>query len=206
MGRHKRMDPSQGNTMEQYTNPVPLPQRPAQADGSRDGVRVPVTSDELSHMELLAAIQGSRVALEGKIETVAVEVNLLQADLLKVSDKVKVAEGSIVELQTEVGTLRKQMVQATSTVGRLKARSDSQLSNAHLSGFTIDEAPDLITISDLVDEKFVENQEIPVNDNHDVDKVSRMGFTTNLHKTSSLKPSSKFNPMLPSGNRIDTFH
>ncbi|KAJ1207499.1 hypothetical protein NDU88_002890 [Pleurodeles waltl] len=51
------------------------------------------------------------MVLGWKIDTVAVEVILLQADLRKVSDKVKVAEGSIVDLQTEVGTLRKQMAQ-----------------------------------------------------------------------------------------------
>ncbi|KAJ1131606.1 hypothetical protein NDU88_009941 [Pleurodeles waltl] len=83
---------------------------------------VPPTSHEPSRAELLAAIQGSRVALEGKIETVAEEDSLLWADLQKVSNKVKVAEGSIVELQTEVGALRKQMMQATSAVGRLEAR------------------------------------------------------------------------------------
>ncbi|KAJ1127535.1 hypothetical protein NDU88_005934 [Pleurodeles waltl] len=57
----------------------------------------------------LAAIQGTQVALEGKIESIALEVNLLRADHRKVSDKVKVAEGSIAELQSEVGTLRTQM-------------------------------------------------------------------------------------------------
>ncbi|KAJ1153343.1 hypothetical protein NDU88_006104 [Pleurodeles waltl] len=84
--------------------------------------------------------QGSGVALEGKIEPVAVQVNLLRADLWKVSDKVKVAEGSIVELQTEVGALRKQMVQANSTVGRLEARLEdpegrSGRNNVRLLGF-----------------------------------------------------------------------
>ncbi|KAJ1215353.1 hypothetical protein NDU88_002962 [Pleurodeles waltl] len=123
MGRHKWMDHSQGNTMEQYTAAVPLPQRPARSDGSGDGVRVLATSDEPSRAELLTAIQGSRVALEIKTETLAVEVNLLRAYIQKVSDKVKVAEGSIVELPTEVGALRKQMVQATSAVGRQGGRS-----------------------------------------------------------------------------------
>ncbi|KAJ1194262.1 hypothetical protein NDU88_003551 [Pleurodeles waltl] len=85
-------------------------------------MRVPLNPKEPSCAELLAAIQRSRVALEGKIETVAVEVNLLQEDFQKVFDKVNVAEGSIVELQTEVVALRKQMVQATSTVGQLEAR------------------------------------------------------------------------------------
>ncbi|KAJ1191558.1 hypothetical protein NDU88_000874 [Pleurodeles waltl] len=57
-----------------------------------------------------------------------------------VSEKVKVAEGSIVELQTEVGSLRKQMVQVNSTVGRLEARLEntegrSHRNNIHLPGF-----------------------------------------------------------------------
>ncbi|KAJ1162210.1 hypothetical protein NDU88_002683 [Pleurodeles waltl] len=101
MGRHKRMDASQVNTMEQYTTPVRLPQRAARSEVSGDDMRAPLNPEEPSRAELPAAIQGSRVSMEGKVETVAVD--LLQADLRKVSDKVKVAEGSIVELQTEVG-------------------------------------------------------------------------------------------------------
>ncbi|KAJ1107856.1 hypothetical protein NDU88_005244 [Pleurodeles waltl] len=78
--------------------------------------------------------------LEGKIETVAVEVNLLRADLRMVSEKVKVVEGSIVDLQTEVGTFRKQMAQITSTVGTIEARLQdsegrSRWNNVRLLGF-----------------------------------------------------------------------
>ncbi|KAJ1119490.1 hypothetical protein NDU88_007675 [Pleurodeles waltl] len=101
MGRHKQTDTSQGNTMELYSTPVPLPQSPDRSEVSGDDMTVPMNPEEPSRAELLAPIQGSRVGLEGKTETVAVEVNLLRADLWKVSDKVKVAEGSIVELQTE---------------------------------------------------------------------------------------------------------
>ncbi|KAJ1150786.1 hypothetical protein NDU88_003575 [Pleurodeles waltl] len=119
---HWKPDVSQGNTMEQYTTAVPTLQGVTRVAGSDDGQSGLLPVEEPSLVEILAAIQGSRVALEGKIETVAVEVNLLRADLRKVSDKVKVAEGSIVELQAEVGTLRKQMAQAGSTVGRLEAR------------------------------------------------------------------------------------
>ncbi|KAJ1164768.1 hypothetical protein NDU88_005202 [Pleurodeles waltl] len=140
MVRHRKTDVSQGNTMEQYTTAVPTPLsviRVAGSDGGQSGL-LPV--EELSQAEILAAIQGARVALEGKIETVAVEVNLFRADLRKVSDRVKVAEGSIVELQAEVGTLRKQMAQAGSTVGRLEARLEdaegrSRLNNIRLLGF-----------------------------------------------------------------------
>ncbi|KAJ1177080.1 hypothetical protein NDU88_002344 [Pleurodeles waltl] len=136
MGQNWQEETLQGNTMEQYTTPAPLPHRQPRLGGSGDGLSTPVTTEEPSRAEILAAIQGSRVAIEGKIETVAVEVNLLRADLRKVSDKVKVAEGSIVELQTEVGALRKQMVQANSMVGRLEARLEDE--RAGPSGITSD--------------------------------------------------------------------
>ncbi|KAJ1119544.1 hypothetical protein NDU88_007729 [Pleurodeles waltl] len=140
MGRHKLTDASQGNTMEQFTTPVPLPQSPVRSERSRDDMRAPANPEEPSHVELLAAIQGSRVALEGKIENVAVEVNLLWADLQKVSDKVKVVEGSIVEPQTEDGALLKQMVQANSTVRWLEVRLQdtegrSRQNNVRVLGF-----------------------------------------------------------------------
>ncbi|KAJ1169745.1 hypothetical protein NDU88_001636 [Pleurodeles waltl] len=89
--------------MEQYTTPTPLPQRQTHLGGSGEALEEPATVGEPMHVELLAAIHGARVALEEKIETVAVKVkvNLLRADLPKVSEKVKVAAGSIVDLQTE---------------------------------------------------------------------------------------------------------
>ncbi|KAJ1216932.1 hypothetical protein NDU88_004530 [Pleurodeles waltl] len=85
-------------------------------------------------------LRGHRVAREGKIETMAVEVNLLRVDLRKVSDKVKAGEGSIVELQTKVGVLRKQVVQANAAVGRLEVRLEdaegrSRRNNVRLLGF-----------------------------------------------------------------------
>ncbi|KAJ1087706.1 hypothetical protein NDU88_000871 [Pleurodeles waltl] len=105
MGRHRKTDVSQGNTMEQYTTAKAAQQRVTRVAGSDDGQSGLLPVEEPSGAEILPAIQGSRVALEGKIEMVAVEVNLLRADLRKFSDKVKVAEGSIVELWAEVGIL-----------------------------------------------------------------------------------------------------
>ncbi|KAJ1198313.1 hypothetical protein NDU88_002155 [Pleurodeles waltl] len=107
--------------MEQYTTPIPVSLHQTHLGGAGEVHGTPAAVEEPSWAELLAAIQASRVALEGKIETMAVEVNLLRADLRKVSDKVKVAEGSIVDLQMEVCALRKQMMQVTSTVGMLEA-------------------------------------------------------------------------------------
>ncbi|KAJ1213559.1 hypothetical protein NDU88_001193 [Pleurodeles waltl] len=74
MGRYQRTNASQGNTMEQYTPPVPLPQPNANPRGSEDSESVATTAEDPSRSEILAAIQGLRVALEGKIETVAVEM------------------------------------------------------------------------------------------------------------------------------------
>ncbi|KAJ1171573.1 hypothetical protein NDU88_003434 [Pleurodeles waltl] len=113
----RRTDVLQGNTMEQYTT----------VGGTEEGQSGTMPAEEPSRAKILAAIQGSRVALEGKIETLAVEVNLLRADLRKVSDKVKVAEGSIVELQMEVGA------QANSTVGRLEARLEDAEGRSRLN-------------------------------------------------------------------------
>ncbi|KAJ1191542.1 hypothetical protein NDU88_000858 [Pleurodeles waltl] len=70
-------------------------------------------------MELLQAIQGSQLALENKIETVALAVNLLCIDLCEVSDKVCLVEGSIEEFQTEVSTPKKQVAMTESRSGGL---------------------------------------------------------------------------------------
>ncbi|KAJ1194082.1 hypothetical protein NDU88_003377 [Pleurodeles waltl] len=122
MGRHRQMAAAQGSTIEQYTTPASLMQRQMWMSEPGDDLGTPAAVEELPQAELLVAIQGLRVALEGKIETVAVEVNLLQEDIQKVSDKVKVAKGSILELQTEVGALQKQMAQVTSKAGVMEGR------------------------------------------------------------------------------------
>ncbi|KAJ1205303.1 hypothetical protein NDU88_000738 [Pleurodeles waltl] len=106
IGWHRQSTTSQQNTIEQYTTSVPLPQLQVRSGGPEDVLGVPETTGEPSRAELLGPIQGSG----GKIETVAVEVNVLRADPMKVSEKVKVAESSIMELQTEVDYLCKQMV------------------------------------------------------------------------------------------------
>ncbi|KAJ1109719.1 hypothetical protein NDU88_007079 [Pleurodeles waltl] len=81
--------------------PSPLPRHQTHMGGPGEALVMPATAEEPLCTELLAANQGARVAQEGNIEMVAVEVNLLRTDLGKVSDKVKVAEGSIVDLQTQ---------------------------------------------------------------------------------------------------------
>ncbi|KAJ1157157.1 hypothetical protein NDU88_009872 [Pleurodeles waltl] len=73
MGWHRQAASSQGNTREQYTTPTPLPQCQTCVGGPGEVLGTPATVEEPLRAELLAAMQGSRVALKGKIETVAVE-------------------------------------------------------------------------------------------------------------------------------------
>ena len=47
--------------------------------------------------------------MEGQIQGVAMEGNLLRADLRKTADKVHTAEGHIDTLQSEVAQFKKQM-------------------------------------------------------------------------------------------------
>ncbi|KAJ1218844.1 hypothetical protein NDU88_006416 [Pleurodeles waltl] len=74
MGRYRWTDVSQGNTMEQYTTVVPLPQCAARLGGTEEGQSEMTPAEEPSQAEILAAIQGLKLALEGKIVTVAVEI------------------------------------------------------------------------------------------------------------------------------------
>ncbi|KAJ1115400.1 hypothetical protein NDU88_003624 [Pleurodeles waltl] len=83
MERHRQMAASQRNTMEQYTTPGPLPQCQTRFEGPNDVLSMAVFAEEPLWVEVLAAIQCSWVALEWKIEKVAVEVNLLRVDLIK---------------------------------------------------------------------------------------------------------------------------
>ncbi|KAJ1216428.1 hypothetical protein NDU88_004030 [Pleurodeles waltl] len=71
----------------------------------------PAETAEPTKAELLAAIHGARFALEHRIEAMAIDFNLIWANLQKVSDKVTAAESNISELQTEMKSIKQQMVQ-----------------------------------------------------------------------------------------------
>ncbi|KAJ1098469.1 hypothetical protein NDU88_003580 [Pleurodeles waltl] len=92
MDKHRQVRPSQGNTIDQdATTSTPMQHATRQISGRK----VHEIEEEPTRAELLTGIHGSREALEGKKETVGIEVNLLCTDLCKVSDKVRVAERSI---------------------------------------------------------------------------------------------------------------
>ncbi|KAJ1201020.1 hypothetical protein NDU88_004836 [Pleurodeles waltl] len=111
MSRNKQACSALGNTLVNYTTSTHWAIKMGH-------------DEEPTRAELLADIRSSREALEGKIKSVAIKVNLLHTDLRKVSDKVGLVEGSISELQMEVSVLRKQVAAATSKYGALEARME----------------------------------------------------------------------------------
>ncbi|KAJ1142273.1 hypothetical protein NDU88_008600 [Pleurodeles waltl] len=130
----------QENTMEHYMNPVSASQRHYRQTTGRGDQDPESATEEPLKAVLLVAIHGTRTALKSKIETVALEVNLLRTDLCKVFDRVRVAEGTIGKLQAEVAGLCKQMAEVPSRSGTLQVRVEdtevrSHSNNVRLLGF-----------------------------------------------------------------------
>ncbi|KAJ1120168.1 hypothetical protein NDU88_008343 [Pleurodeles waltl] len=77
---------------------------------------------------------------------------------------------------------------------------------AAVSGFNIADSSQLMAINDLANESNEFGCSIHDDTNISTSTLNEMGFVTNLYDNSHLKLSSRFNPPLPSGNLIDTFH
>ncbi|KAJ1171176.1 hypothetical protein NDU88_003046 [Pleurodeles waltl] len=155
MGKGRRPAPLQGNTMELYTTHALSGQREMclTRRGTGVGLVTPVTKP--TRAELLVAIQGSREALEWKIESVAVKCSLLQAGLRKVSDRVHITEGSISEIRMEVDTLRRQMAEVTSRAGTLEDRVNDTEGRSHSNNIRLIGFPERAEESSV--EAFVEH-------------------------------------------------
>ncbi|KAJ1198406.1 hypothetical protein NDU88_002247 [Pleurodeles waltl] len=70
-------------------------------------------------VEFMAAIQGSPVALEGKIEMMALEVNLLCVNLRRVTDKVQGDIEDIESLEQRLATLQRDEAGFAATTGEV---------------------------------------------------------------------------------------
>ncbi|KAJ1091175.1 hypothetical protein NDU88_004302 [Pleurodeles waltl] len=126
MGKDRATQLHATNTITQYTT---LRQSTHQLTGQGDdeSAGCPLgDGSEPSQADLLAVIQGTRMALEFNIETVSIDVNLLRADLRKVANKVETAEGNILVLQGEVVALKRQMAQMTTVRHDLEWRVKMQ--------------------------------------------------------------------------------
>ncbi|KAJ1185767.1 hypothetical protein NDU88_002554 [Pleurodeles waltl] len=96
-----------------------------------------------------------REALEGTIESVAIEVNLLREDLRKVSGKMRIAEGSIVELELEMGNLWRQVEVVTSKNRTFEAWIEDAEGKSRRNNVRLLDFPE--RAEGVSTEKFVEN-------------------------------------------------
>ncbi|KAJ1195792.1 hypothetical protein NDU88_005060 [Pleurodeles waltl] len=102
MGRDKLQRGAQVDKIVQYTIP-------GQGSGDRrteDPPNMEERPQTQDTHEILEVMQGTRVALEAKMDTMAMDINHLRLDLRKVAVRVMSTEGEIDELQNKICTLQ----------------------------------------------------------------------------------------------------
>ena len=116
MGKDKALKHPQQAKMDKYAvstkKPVAL-----EADTASNS-----DPDKLS--EILAAIQASRLALEGQIGGVQTEVLLIRQDLRNVVDRVTDAEGRLSEMEDTIKELKSTVQKLSTTTGTLEFRAE----------------------------------------------------------------------------------
>ncbi|KAJ1104512.1 hypothetical protein NDU88_001923 [Pleurodeles waltl] len=111
------MKGKQSNAVTQYALAQGLQQSTIQQTGAQEAD----TEGEPLRGVLMEAIQGSRTILESKVDTVAIEVGFLHADLCKVLERISVNEQLIGSLGREVASLKEQIVKLTAKARTLRA-------------------------------------------------------------------------------------
>ncbi|KAJ1122584.1 hypothetical protein NDU88_001070 [Pleurodeles waltl] len=84
------------------------------------------TVEDLSLSDLLNAIEGSRSDMVAKIDSVAIEVNLLRTNIRKVVERVTTTEGHVENLQPEVAGVR----DTVSSLQKLTFRLEEHIEDA----------------------------------------------------------------------------
>ncbi|KAJ1129933.1 hypothetical protein NDU88_008293 [Pleurodeles waltl] len=97
-------------------------------------------SQSLANSEILAAIWGTREALESKMDLIVINVNKVRLDLCKVPEGVSGTEKSISTLQQEVKTLQTTVADLRSKTAHMEERLEnaegcSRHNNISLIGF-----------------------------------------------------------------------
>ncbi|KAJ1109130.1 hypothetical protein NDU88_006495 [Pleurodeles waltl] len=102
----KRNSGKYENWTENYANPSPHPLTVDGIGSLQSGLVNRYEGLTPTAEELLASIQGSRVALAGKMDLIAFEINHLRMDLRKVADQTTAVEDYVNVLKQEVKSLR----------------------------------------------------------------------------------------------------
>lgn len=97
----------QANKIDNYVMPL-------QTDGATGGAGLQAPNGEQEAptlAELMAAIKGSWDLTIAKIDTVALEMGLLHADVPKISDRATATEGDVQTIQTELASLKRMVTE-----------------------------------------------------------------------------------------------
>ncbi|KAJ1089783.1 hypothetical protein NDU88_002928 [Pleurodeles waltl] len=103
IGKGKLAMAAQSYKTDNYTLPLSM----VRAAGEQSTCAQSEEAGDLKLAGLLEEIQGSHEAMLGKIDIVAIKVNLLCDDMQKISERVIDAEGNTKEFQQEIGALKK---------------------------------------------------------------------------------------------------
>ena len=103
--------------------------RPKEADkGSlpsvQDDQQSLASATEPSLTDIMAAIQGIQVTLEGKMDAISTEVTLLRADFGKMKERIKDNQGAVSTLQSENKELKSQMRELMKTTDKIVDKLD----------------------------------------------------------------------------------
>ncbi|KAJ1082882.1 hypothetical protein NDU88_003045 [Pleurodeles waltl] len=116
----KCIEGHQSNTITYSVQPQGQLQRVTRQAGATDTG----PEEEPSRAALMEAIQGSREDLEGKIDTMMLEVGLLHADLRKVLGRVTDNEVPISTMGKEITAFKEQVTKLTEATKTLENRAE----------------------------------------------------------------------------------
>ena len=123
MGKDKLAVPAQQPKMDKFTIPAP-PKNPT------DTTQQAKDAPEDKFTEILAAIQASRLALEGQIGGLQTEVSLVRQDLRNVVDRVTETEDRVSSLENNVKDLQATVQSLSTKTGVLEYRAEEAESRA----------------------------------------------------------------------------
>ncbi|KAJ1119833.1 hypothetical protein NDU88_008018 [Pleurodeles waltl] len=101
----------------------------------------PPTQSEPTLTDIMMAIQGVKDTYESEVNTVTMEVNLMRADLKKVTEKLTVGESQILGLQSVTKHLEDQVKKLTKQTTVLTARLEDQEGRARRNNIRILRVP-----------------------------------------------------------------
>ncbi|KAJ1102247.1 hypothetical protein NDU88_007299 [Pleurodeles waltl] len=128
MGRNQGLQTAQTNNLDKYN--VQMKTAGTERNKSAPAKEASDSGDPLLQ-EIMKAIQSLKGTIESKIDALTIDVNLLRADLRKVTDKVTTAESKINRLQAVTKRLENQVQELTKQHTAVAAKLEDKEGRSH---------------------------------------------------------------------------